>query len=328
MQFPDYYTPVAGAYSPAERDAMFAKIRNADTPGNLATYDLANSKPSLTSGTTPVIDGEAAVGSSTYAARANHVHPVDTGRQSHNALRNAYFKNPINSRGRGTGSANKVNSTDSDPYIIDGWKVTSGYAYLTSSGMYLNGTIQQVVDEDLSGTWTGSALASDGAITPTTSTANKTFSISASGKTLYAAKWEKRSSQTLYTGRGSSAVLVDGQPDIGLELLRCQRYEVVYNFNDFGFGDGLAFTALGTGTTNAIAVLQLPASLRGTPTSVIPTSLYLFDGANFNTVTAAAVRSLAGNQLALELTTYAATTAAHPYFLYGQIGGKLVITTY
>lgn len=39
MQFPYYYTPVAGNYSPAERDAMFNMIRNADTPGNLASYN-------------------------------------------------------------------------------------------------------------------------------------------------------------------------------------------------------------------------------------------------------------------------------------------------
>jgi len=289
-----------------------------------AAYDLANGKPSLTSSTTPVIDGAAAVGSSTYAARANHVHPVDTGRQSYNALRNAYFKNPINSRGRGTGSANKVNSTDADPYIIDGWKVTSGYAYLASGGgVYLNGTIQQVVDEDLSGTWTGSALASDGAITPTTSTANKTFSISASGKTLYAAKWEKRPSQTLYTGSGSSAVLVDGQPDIGLELLRCQARLMVYDFGEYR----TYFLAQVVSATEARLVGFLPVSMAGTPTVTMP-SASLYNGAASLPIAGVYWINFSGNTFTMSLAISNASAYIGQMFSISLgTGGKIIISS-
>ncbi|MBE7005035.1 MAG: hypothetical protein E7425_12315 [Ruminococcaceae bacterium] len=64
----------------------------AATPKAVKTaYDLANGKPSLTSSVTPVADGTAAIGNSTEAARANHVHPTDTSRSA-KSVTDKHFK--------------------------------------------------------------------------------------------------------------------------------------------------------------------------------------------------------------------------------------------
>lgn len=134
-------------------------------------------------------------------------------------LDNWYFADPINQRG--------VSGTISTPgYFLDRWKLTSGSVTISSGGITLNGTIQQILETAPSGTLTASYLTSSGVQKALYDSASKTFSITATNTLIKAAKLELGSVQTLAHLEGSTWVLNDPPPNKALELAKCQRYQV------------------------------------------------------------------------------------------------------
>ena len=237
MQFPYYYTPVAGNYSPAERDEMFGMIRNADTPGNLASYN----------------------GVLALAPRPN-------------LLDNAYFVGggtgygifPVNQRGVTQYSGGSAK-------IFDRWAIGSGggAADLLSGGVkFTCGNGQSVYQRlstrpadlfdkelTLSAVDTDNNLYTGTGTAPSTATAGNVISISITGFgtlvlaystavslfyvafngqsgsspiTIADVKLEFGSVQTLAHQESGNWVLNE-IPDYTIELMKCQRYLYVFN---------------------------------------------------------------------------------------------------
>lgn len=175
---------------------------------------------------------------------------------SPNLLRNWYFGRPVNQRG--------VSGTVSTAgYFLDGWKLVSGSVTIGSDGITLNGTMTQVLEDTPVGTVTASALTAAGSITeviPTYNSANKTLTVTASGKKLLAVKLELGDTQTLaHQDTGGNWVLNE-IPDFGEQLSRCQRYLIKLE------SDLVPATIIG-GTTILFSV-PLPVTMRAAPTLV------------------------------------------------------------
>ena len=126
---------------------------------------------------------------------------------------------PVNQRGQQSYSS-------ANAYCIDRWKLTSGSVSIGQYGITLNGTIVQYLERALGQTVTASALLSDGTmITPTYDDSTKTFTLTASNKTVVAAKLELGSEQTL-AHKENGVWVLNEIPDYGEELTKCQRYYV------------------------------------------------------------------------------------------------------
>ena len=249
MQFPYYYTPVAGNYSPAERDEMFGMIRNADTPGNLASYNgvLALApRPNL-------LDNAYFVGRGTGYG----VFPVNQRGQTQYSGSNNYFD-------RWKGSTNISATLQSDGVLI------------SSSGSSDVSFYQGLPIEPLLGkTVTGSILTADGTLYVGTGTVPSsvpasgnvyafsidtdvgkfnlayvsvrsqlefTITLPGAGRSikLAAAKLEVGSIQTLAHQENGVWVLNE-IPRYDDELLKCQRYYTKFTYSGF----------IGRGYTNA-----------------------------------------------------------------------------
>ncbi|MBQ9459590.1 MAG: hypothetical protein IJU66_06615 [Oscillospiraceae bacterium] len=142
-----------------------------------------------------------------------------------NLLDNAYF---IGGGGNGQFPINQREtssySTEGE-FIFDRWKLVSGSAVLVSGGVTLNGTIQQTREQSIGQTVVASALCSDGTmLTPTYNDSTKVFTLTASGKTIVAAKLEIGTQQTLAHMENGVWVLNDAPPDYQQELAKCQRH--------------------------------------------------------------------------------------------------------
>lgn len=138
-----------------------------------------------------------------------------------NLLRNARFDvlaNIVNQRG--------VTGTISTPgYFIDGWKLISGSVTITAAGLVLNGTMVQILEQGLTLPFTASVLRSDGLLPAQYDNATKTFTITATGQTIIAAKLELGPNQTIAHQDADGNWVLNGPPqDFGLELEKCQRY--------------------------------------------------------------------------------------------------------
>lgn len=130
-----------------------------------------------------------------------------------NLLDNWYFKRPVNQREQNSYST-------ANAYTIDRWKLTSGSLTVGTGGITLNGTIVQILEHSIGLTVTASALLSDGTmISPTYDDAAQTFTLTATGQTIVAAKLEIGARQTL----AENGVLTE-IPNISEELERCQRF--------------------------------------------------------------------------------------------------------
>lgn len=176
-----------------------------------------------------------------------------------NLLDNPDFTNPINQRG--------VSGTISTPgYFLDRWKLTSGSVTISSGGITLNGTIQQILETAPSGTLTASYLTDSGVQKASYDSASKTFSITASNTLIKAAKLELGSVQTLAHQEDGNWVLNDPPPNQALELAKCQRYQLAVGAHRNGY------TPIGSMITykpNIIKVMiPLPASMRNNPPTV------------------------------------------------------------
>ena len=134
-----------------------------------------------------------------------------------NFLRNWYFVNPVNQRG----VSGTISTTG---YFIDGWKLVSGTVQITSTGLVLNGTIEQILESGIGQPVKATFLASDGVFDASYNDSTKTFTITATGKTLIAAKLELGSQQTLAHQDADGNWVLNEIPDYGEQLARCQRY--------------------------------------------------------------------------------------------------------
>lgn len=135
-----------------------------------------------------------------------------------NLLRNWYFLRPVNQR--------DVSGTISTAgYFLDGWKLVSGAVTIGTDGITLNGTMTQVLEHAPAGTVTASVLTPEGVgkVVPVYDGTAKTFTITAVGKKLLAAKLELGSVQTLAHQDSSGAWVLNEIPKFGEQLAACQR---------------------------------------------------------------------------------------------------------
>lgn len=134
-----------------------------------------------------------------------------------NLLDNWYFMNPVNQRG--------VSGTISEAgYFIDRWKLVSGSVTLTSTGITINGTISQVLENAAGTNVTASALTTTGIVSVSYDNSSKTFTITGAGQTFVAAKLELGSQQTLAHQDEEGNWILNEVPNYGEELAKCQRY--------------------------------------------------------------------------------------------------------
>ena len=147
-------------------------------------------------------------------------------RSGRNLLINWYFVGGGSQQGGGQFPINQrcVSGTVETPgYFIDRWKLVSGTVQLTAAGLVLNGTMAQVLENDPGDDVVAFVLTSDGLVRAAYDKAARTFSITAAGETLLAAKLELGSQQTLAHKEGDAWVLNE-IPDYATELAKCRRY--------------------------------------------------------------------------------------------------------
>lgn len=170
-----------------------------------------------------------------------------------NLLRNWYFGCPVNQRG--------VSGTISTAgYFLDGWKLVSGSVTIGTDGITLNGTMAQVLEDAPVGMVTATVLTEAGVVPAGYDSTTKTFTVTAAGTKLIAAKLELGGVQTLahlYAG----AWVLNQLPDYGAELARCQRYLVPLS------SDLVQAVIIGTGMI--FFFVPLPVTMRATPTIVV-----------------------------------------------------------
>ena len=170
-----------------------------------------------------------------------------------NLLRNWYFGRPVNQRG--------VSGTISTAgYFLDGWKLVSGSVTIGADGITLNGTMAQVLEDAPAGTVTATVLTEEGVVPVGYDSTTKTFTVTAAGTKLIAAKLELGDVQTLARLEGGAWEL-NQLPDYGAELARCQRYLVPLA------SDLVQAVIIGTGMI--FFFVPLPVTMRATPTIVV-----------------------------------------------------------
>ena len=175
----------------------------------------------------PNMDGTAAIGSSDKYARADHVHPHDNLIVRPNLLDNWYFAGGGSQIGFGVFPVNQrlqTNYSTTNAFCFDRWKLTSGTVTLDSNGIVLNGTIVQTLPQSIGLSTVASALLSDGTmITPIYNDSTRTFTLTASNKTIVAVKLEIGDTQTLAHEENDAWVLNE-IPSYSAELDKCQHY--------------------------------------------------------------------------------------------------------
>ena len=210
-----YETASASGYvgSEAQFGRDLADVQNAvkyNTPQTLTDEQKQQARDNI-GAPAPYTAGEnISISGSVIATKAFPCNP--------NLLDNWYFGNPLNQRGA-SGTISRLG------YFFDRWKLVSGSVTINSGGIVLNGTIAQVLEYAAGQTVTATVLTPDGVtdVTPVYDDETKTFTVTAQGKTIRAAKLELGSQQTLAHQENGVWVLNE-IPDYGEQLRRCQRY--------------------------------------------------------------------------------------------------------
>ena len=169
-----------------------------------------------------------------------------------NLLQNWYFPLPVNQR--------DVSGTISTAgYFLDGWKLVSGAVTIGTDGITLNGTMTQVLEHAPAGTVTASVLTPEGVgkVVPVYDGAAKTFTITAVGKKLLAAKLELGSVQTLAHQDSSGAWVLNEIPDYAEQLAACQRQLIPLS--------SYQCPAARLGTNEILFFVPLPVTMRTLP---------------------------------------------------------------
>lgn len=185
------------------------------------------------------------------------VTPYQIGAASNpNLLDNWYFADPINQRG--------VSGTIStEGYFIDRWKLVSGTVQIISGGIILNGTIRQILEKSIGEDVTASVLTDSGVLSGDYDDSARTFSITAAGKTILAAKLEIGSKQTLVHQENGVWVLNDAPPNKASELAKCKAYYMKMQ---------LFSTAYYVTANEAYVSLRVPTCMRtGKPSITVST---------------------------------------------------------
>ena len=222
-----------------------------------------------------------------------------------NLLDNWYFMNPVNQRG--------VSGTISEAgYFIDRWKLVSGSVTLTSTGITINGTISQVLENAAGTNVTASALTTTGIVSASYDNASKTFTITGTGQTFVAAKLELGSQQTLAHQDEDGNWTLNDIPDYGEELAKCQRYLIPIKRN--------SCTGSATSSTIAYLYFPVPVSMRATPVlqGTPPGNLYPNDGNTIETFGVFSGSALV-NMVTLRITG-TGFTPSRPYSLNADVG--------
>lgn len=222
-----------------------------------------------------------------------------------NLLDNWYFMNPVNQRG--------VSGTISEAgYFIDRWKLVSGSVTLTSTGITINGTISQVLENAAGTNVTASALTTTGIVSVSYDNSSKTFTITGTGQTFVAAKLELGSQQTLAHQDEDGNWVLNEIPDYGTELAKCQRYLIPLKRN--------SCTGPATSSTIAYLYFPVPVSMRATPVlqGTPPGNLYPNDGHTVETFAVFSSSALT-NMITLRVTGTGFTARAM-YALNADVG--------
>lgn len=173
-----------------------------------------------------------------------------------NLLDNWYFLDPINQRCK--------SSYSDEGYTIDRWKLTSGTMTVDGDGITLDGTLEQILENGIIGTVAASVLTDAGPAAASYDNTTKTFSITANGEKIIAAKLELASVQTMCHQENGKWVLNDPPPNKALELAKCQRYQfatpLIEGSSYILYGIGYAYS------NHVILMLSVPVTLRSPPT--------------------------------------------------------------
>ena len=203
-----------------------------------------------------------------------------------NFLRNWYFVNPVNQRG----VSGTISTTG---YFIDGWKLVSGTVQITSTGLVLNGTIEQILESGIGQLVKATFLASDGVFDASYNDSTKTFTITATGKTLIAAKLELGSQQTLAHQDADGNLVLNEIPDYGEQLARCQRYFIRIGVPAASENSAIGFANCANATL-ANSHISTPVTMRAIPTATIKNIVLRKGITDFN-VTACNIFATTGN---------------------------------
>lgn len=237
----------------------------------------------------------------------------------------------INQRGYASGA-----NLASGSYGFDRWKSNYTNTALTYTAginsttltISASGGLQQIVEREnvpagsytlsWSGTATGrvynsGASAPSYAASPVSFTADGTanvvieFTASGATKTLSLVKFERGTTATTYSLAGNS---------FSGELAACQRYYV--RFNDSTNSRANIGTAIPYSTTNALALVYLPVTMRVAPTAIEWANLETSDvwAANQTLTTVTLASTYASNKtLGLDIAFGGSYTNYRPYFL-------------
>lgn len=233
-------------------EAVSRALPGGDIDQTMAPLDSPAFTGSPTINGVPVATGQGGVGQSAIGR---------------NMLDNWYFGNPVDQRG--------VSGTISDPgYFIDRWKLISGTVQITQYGLLLNGTISQILEDSIGCPTKATALASDGVFDAVYDDAAKTFSITASGKTIIAAKLELGDQQTLAHQDANGNWVLNEIPDYGEQLRRCQRYFCI-------IGSSYMPAVVAAGNVLMSQVVFLPVTMRATPSLSFAALSYKFNNSEW-----------------------------------------------
>lgn len=197
-------------------------------------------------------NGPPAINAERLQAISDNLAYVSNNLVNPNLLQNWYFPLPVNQR-------NVSGTISTTGYFLDGWKLVSGAVTIGTDGITLNGTMTQVLEHAPAGTVTASVLTPEGVgeVVPVYKGTAKTFTITAVGKKLLAAKLELGSVQTLAHQDSSSAWVLNEIPDYAEQLAACQRYLIPLS--------SYQCPAARLGTNEILFFVPLPVTMRTLP---------------------------------------------------------------
>lgn len=141
---------------------------------------------------------------------------------------------------------------------------------------------------------------------------------------ISAVKLEQGPFQTLAHKEGDTWVLNDPPPNKALELLKCQRYQVV-------FGDDANYYVVGIGQArteqNVSVVVSLPVAMRTRPACSLTGFLALRNAENVLTAQTVAADTWGSDQIntLISVTTSPAPTPGFVYEAFTAPGGKVIL---
>ena len=187
-----------------------------------------------------------------------------------NLLDNWYFVGGGSQNGNGVFPINQRGQTQystAGEFIFDRWKLVSGTATLSGSGLTLNGTIQQTIEAVVDQQYTVTMLTSSGIVTASSSfdPSTKVFSITYNGNaTIKAVKLELGSFQTL-AHEENGVLVLNELPDYDVELLKAYKYLQIIApcasaiLTPIGFGYGFSSTQIRVSVPLFTAMVKNPS---------------------------------------------------------------------